>query len=243
MKIGLIGAGAIGGYLQKKITEDSSLELIGILDIDKEKTTVNSIEELLEKEPDLIVEAAGVKVVQDFYRKILSKTNFLIMSSSSLAEKELYDAIQKICRENKTKLFIPTGAIIGMDGISAVKEILEEIEIETRKNPKGFGREDTKETILFEGGARKACKLYPKNVNVSATLSLNGIGFEKTKVKIISDPKTQANTHTITAKGEFGKFTIKVEGKPSKNPKTSSLAGVSAFDTIKKIQNGLAIIK
>ncbi len=243
MKIGLIGAGAIGEYIQKKINEDSSLELIGILDIDKEKTTVNSIEELLKKEPDLVVEAASMEAVKEFGEKVLSKTNFFIMSSSALAEKEFEEKVRKLCKENKTQLFIPTGAILGIDGVNAVREQLDSIEIESRKNPRGFGRNDTEEKVLYEGNARNACKAYPKNVNVSATLSLNGIGFEKTKVKIISDPKAQANTHTIKAEGDFGKFTIKVEAKPSKNPKTSSLAGVGAFNLIKKIQKGLAIIK
>ncbi|MCR4335377.1 MAG: aspartate dehydrogenase [archaeon] len=237
MKIGLIGQGAIGSYLKEKIEQDSSLELIGVFDVDKTKTTVNSIEELLEKHPDLVVEAAGFEAVKTFAEKVLSQTNFLIMSVSALAEKEMEEKIIKLCKKNNTKFFVPSGAIIGLDGISAVKEQLESAELETRKNPHGFGREDKKETVLFDGNAREACRLYPKNVNVSATLSLNGIGFDKTKVRIISDPKTQANTHTIIAKGSFGKFTIKVEAAPSKNPKTSSLAGMSAFDLIKKIQN------
>ncbi|MFH1390795.1 MAG: aspartate dehydrogenase [Candidatus Diapherotrites archaeon] len=237
MKIGLIGSGAIGSYLKEKISEDSSLELVGIFDIDKTKTTVNSIDELLEKKPDLVIEAAGSEAVKEFSEKVLSKTNFLIMSVSALAEKEVEEKIENLCKEYGTKIFFPIGAILGLDGIRGVKEQLESVEIETRKNPRGFGREDKEETILFNGNARKACKEYPKNVNVSATLSLNGIGFDKTKVRIVSDPSVQANTHTITAKGSFGKFTIKVEAAPSKNPKTSSIAGISTFQIIKEIAN------
>jgi len=242
MKIGLIGQGAIGSYLKEKIEEDSSLELVGIFDVDETKKTVGSVEELLGKKPDLVVEAAGFEAVKDFAEKVLLQTNFLIMSVSALAEKEVEEKIEKLCTKHGTKLFAPSGAIIGLDGILAVKEQLESVEIETRKNPRGFGREDSEETVLFEGNAREACKKYPKNVNVSATLSLNGIGFDKTKVKIVSDPKTQANTHTIIATGAFGKFTIKVEAAPSKNPKTSSLASASAFQKIKEIQNGTALI-
>jgi len=236
MKLGLIGLGSIGSFLKEKITEDSSLELIGILDVDESKRTVNSIDELLEKKPDLVIECADFKAVKENAVKVLSKTNFLILSSSALADKELEDEIEKVSKENNTKLLVPSGAIIGLDGISAVKNQLEKVQIETRKNPKGFGREDKEETVLFEGSARDACKEYPKNVNVSATLSINGIGFDKTKVRIISDPDTKANTHTITAFGAFGKFSIKVEAVPSNNPKTSSLAALSAFNLIKQIQ-------
>lgn len=236
MKLGLIGLGSIGSFLKEKIEADSSLELVGILDIDESKRTVNSIDELLGQNPELVIEAASFEAVKENAVKVLSKTNFLILSSSALADKELEEKIEKTCKENNTRLLVPSGAIIGLDGIAAVKNQLESVEIETRKNPRGFGREDKEETILFEGSARDACKEFPQNVNVSATLSINGIGFDKTRVKIISDPNTKANTHTITAFGAFGKFNIKVEAVPSKNPKTSSLAAMSAFDLIKQLQ-------
>ena len=236
MKLGLIGLGSIGSFLKEKIEKDPSLELVGILDVDESKRTVNSIDELLEKKPELVIEAASFEAVKENAVKVLSKTNFLILSVSALAEKETEEKIEKLCKEHKTKIFFPSGAIIGLDGISAVKNQLEKVEIETRKNPRGFGREDKEETVLFEGSARDACKEFPKNVNVSATLSINGIGFDKTKVRIISDPNTKANTHTITASGAFGKFSIKVEAVPSNNPKTSSLAALSAFNLIKQLQ-------
>jgi len=238
MRVALIGLGAIGTRLKEIIEQDPSLELSGILDIDEKKRTVSSLDQLLSAKPDLVVEAASFDAVKEDAEKVLAQTNLLVMSVSALAEKELEEKIRKACKENSTKFFVPSGAIIGIDGISAVKEQLDSVELETRKKPKGFGREDKEEVVLFEGDARQACKEFPKNVNVSATLALNGIGFEKTKVRIISDPKAKANTHTITAKGGFGRFMIKVEAVPSKNPKTSSLAALSAFAKIKEIQKG-----
>ena len=237
MKIALIGAGAIGGYLKEKTKADASLELTGIFDIDEARRTVNSIEELLATNPDLVVEAAGFEAVRDYAEKILKQTNLLMMSATALAYEETRNKMDETCKKNGTRYLIPSGAIIGIDGIKAAKEQIESALLVTRKNPKGFGREDKEETVLFDGSAREACKKFPRNVNVSATLSLNGIGFDKTRVKILSDPKTIVNNHTITVGGAFGKFTIKVENSPSKNPKTSALAGMSAFTMIKEIQS------
>jgi len=96
--------------------------------------------------------------------------------------------------------------------------------------------------ILFEGTASEAVKAFPANVNVAATISLAGIGFEQTRVKIIADPSLSRNVHEITVEGEFGKFSTRVENLPSpENPKTSYLAALSAVSTLKKILNQVQI--
>ncbi|MFH1586234.1 MAG: aspartate dehydrogenase [Candidatus Diapherotrites archaeon] len=248
MKIGLIGFGTIGQELFKRIQNDEGMEISFVFDIDKDilreinsSLVVESVERGLERNPDLVVEAAGFEAVKEYAKMVLHKCDFLILSSSALAFGETENMIKKVCARNNTKLYIPSGAIIGMDGIGAVKDELDELRIETKKNPKGFGRDDKEKTVLFDGSSREACKKFPKNVNVSATLSLNGIGLDKTKVKVISDPLLERNCHSIFAKGSFGEFEIHVRGVPSKNPKTSSLAAISAFDLIKRIKDGIGI--
>ncbi len=248
MKIGLIGFGTIGKELFRQIQNEEEMEISFVFDIEKEKLgeidsslAVDSVETGLERNPDLVVEAAGFEAVKEYAKIILHKCDFLILSSSALAFEETENEIKKVCARNNTKLFIPSGAIIGMDGVRAVKGELDEVRIESKKNPKAFGREDRKRTVLFEGSAREGAKKFPKNVNVSATLSANGIGLDKTNVKIVSDPSLERNCHSIYAKGSFGEFEIHVRGVPSKNPKTSSLAAISAFDLIKRIKDGIGI--
>jgi aspartate dehydrogenase len=247
MKIGIIGLGAIGGYVAERALNDKTIELVFVMDMDENKTSKfqkNIVLGSIEKMPkvDLVIECAGDGAVKQYGAKILEKSNLLIMSGSALADKKTLGAIEAACKKHETKVFMASGAIAGLDGISSAREGLQDVEIITRKNPKGFKREDTVETILFEGKAHEACEKFPKNVNVSATLSMNGLGFDKTRVKIISDPNAKANTHSITASGEFGKITIVVEAKPSANAATSGLAAMSAWETVKKIQKGFATI-
>ena len=79
-------------------------------------------------------------------------------------------------------------------------------------------------------------------MNVSATLALAGIGFGKTRVRIVSDPAATANTHRIVVASAAGKMALEFENLPSKeNPKTSELAALSALRRIRKIKETLQI--
>jgi len=111
--------------------------------------------------------------------------------------------------------------------------------IEEKKMDLGTLKEST---IIYEGPAKEACKLFPENVNVAAALSLAGIGTEKTKVQIVADPTIHENIHEIQVKGEFGKLTVRNENVISTlNPKTSALAVFSAITTLKKITENFQI--
>jgi aspartate dehydrogenase len=89
---------------------------------------------------------------------------------------------------------------------------------------------------VYNGPTIKATKLFPQNINVSAALSLAGIGPTKTYVRIIADPTVDKNIHQIEVIGDFGKITTRTENLPAKaNPKTSYLAILSAIATLKEI--------
>jgi aspartate dehydrogenase len=45
---------------------------------------------------------------------------------------------------------------------------------------------------------------------MAAALRLAGIGFEKTKVRILADPGITHNTHEIHYRGEAGRFTKRI---------------------------------
>ena len=99
-----------------------------------------------------------------------------------------------------------------------------------------------KSGVHFKGNAREASKLYTKNANVAATIALMGIGFEKTKVKLIADDTISENVHELVISGEFGESQFKILGKPlPDNPKSSSLAAMSIIDETKKFIDNFEI--
>ncbi len=251
MKIGLVGCGNISSEIVKVVNDGKvKVKIISLFDKDEEKSKklaqrIHPKPKITSKIPDflegvdLVVEAASQEAVKSYAPTILENgENLMIMSVGALVDESFLKKLKKIAQEKGVKIYIPSGAILGLDGVKAGKVgKIRSITLTTRKNPRSLGLKPLKkEKILFSGSAKEAVKKFPKNINVAATLSLVGIGFEKTKVKIIADPKVKNNTHEIKVKGNFGEFVTIAKNKPSpNNPKTSYLAVLSAISTLKKI--------
>ncbi len=204
---------------------------------------------LLSSNPvDIVVEAASQDAVMDVSLSVLqNKKDLMIMSVGALLDESIYDILSDACKDFKKTIYLPSGAIAGLDGIKSVKNELESLSITTTKHPRSlkgakfFETSDinldeiNSSTVIFEGTAKEAVSLFPANINVAALLSLTGVGSEKTGVKIVADPNTEKNTHHIVAEGKFGKMTFTIENYPDENnPKTSRLAILSAIETLKK---------
>jgi aspartate dehydrogenase len=260
-KIGLLGCGAIGtqialaidsGKIPATLTHvyDNSKDASALL-VEKLKNKPIIVENfhLLSSNPiDIIVEAASQDAVKDAALSVLqNKCDLMIMSVGALLDESIYDILSDACRDFKKTIYLPSGAIAGLDGIKSIKDELESLSITTTKHPrslKGAKFFENSEinlddinsiTTIFEGTAKEAVSLFPANINVAALLSLTGIGSEKTNVKIVADPNTDKNTHHIEAEGTFGKMTFTIENFPdANNPKTSRLAILSAIETLRK---------
>lgn len=256
LKIGIIGYGNIGKTIVKAIQEEKiKCEINGIFDIKKldlkdniiSLKFFNNIDEFLKQDIDLVVEAASQIAVKEYGLKILKNNkNLMIMSVGALEDEKLLHQLKNEAEKRNLNIYIPSGAIAGIDAIRAANlGEIEKAEIITRKNPKSLPNEfsDTKEEkIIYIGNAQEAVKKFPFNINVAATLSLAGIGFEKTEVKIIADPNVNQNIHEIHVKGKFGEILAITKSVPSpENPKTSYLASLSAIALIKKISENFKI--
>jgi len=87
---------------------------------------------------------------------------------------------------------------------------------------------------LYEGPAREGVPLFPANVNIAAVLSMAGIGFDRTRLKVVADPALRYNTHYIDIRARTGNISIKLENVPAPdNPKTAWLACYSALAALK----------
>ena len=149
--------------------------------------------------------------------------------------------LNDIARENDAHIHLPSGAIVGLDGIKAVADYnLKDITLVTRKSPKSLGKTVDCEEILFEGKASEAVKEFPLNINVAATISL--ACNRDIDVKIIVDPNVDRNVHEITAHGDFGEFkTITMNYPCATNPKTSMLAAISAIKLLKSFNETITV--
>jgi len=145
------------------------------------------IEELLHS-VDLVIESASQNAVRLLIPRVLEAgCDVMILSVGALADEELRKKLFRLAQQNNCKLYFPSGAVVGIDGInSASAAEISSVTLTTRKPPSGLagapyvvckGIELEKietETLLFEGSASEAVKAFPANVNVAATISLAG---------------------------------------------------------------------
>lgn len=221
----------------------------------KHKPMVVKIDDMVDL-VDLVVECASQQAVKGVAIPTLKNgKSIMIMSVGALIDEGLFDEIKRLSHENNSRVYLPSGAIAGLDALkSAYVGGLSSVTLITRKPPHSLEGcscfEDEgldissieEERLVFEGSADEAVKLFPANVNVAASLSIAGIGAEHTTVKVIADPKLSRNTHELHVVGEFGEFKTRVENLPSpSNPKTSYLAALSAIATLKKIVDPIQV--
>lgn len=260
IKIGIIGCGAIGSEIARAVDRDFQPEaiLIALSDIDQaraqtlkkkliSKPLILDIDNLIEKS-DLVIEAASAGISNEISKKALTlKKDVMIMSVGGIIRN--YTVLFDLAKNLGCKIYLPSGALCGLDGIkaSAIGKIYK-VELTTRKSPASLAGAPfiqknkidldkiTSETTIFEGSALEAIEGFPANVNVSCALSIAGIGPQKTKVKIITSPEYKRNTHEIVLEGEAGRIVTRTENVPSpSNPKTSYLAILSAIAALKQI--------
>ena len=95
---------------------------------------------LLSSNPlDIVVEAASQDAVRDAGLSILqNKKDLLIMSVGALLDESIYDILSDACKDFKKTIYLPSGAIAGLDGIKSVKDELESLSITTTKHPRSL---------------------------------------------------------------------------------------------------------
>ncbi len=251
MRVGLVGCGNIASDICLAIRNGNMpAEVVALADIDASHAEllrreyqlnafIGTLDELADA-VDYIVECAVATVVPAVVAAAVKHhVDCLVMSVGGLLERpELFD----LARDNSVNLWVPSGAICGIDGIRAAMQAgLDEVTLTTSKPPKGLKDAPylieqgidldglTEPRVVFEGTAREAVRAFPANVNVAASLSLAGLGPDRTRVRIVADPSATVNTHEIRAKGPFGELTAILRNRPSpRNPKSSYMASLSA---------------
>jgi aspartate dehydrogenase len=258
--VGLIGCGAIGTEIATAICagKTGDARLVALFDQDEGRASAlaarlgggipyftDFARFMAVKNMEMVLECASPAAAKAHAEAVLSGGKDLLMiSSGALADTAFFNRLSEAAARTNRRMLVPTGALGGIDAIRACRGLLQEVSLTTTKTPRslqgaaGFkdweGKEISQPTVIFDGNALEAIKLFPANVNVGVTLSLAGLGPEKTKVKIVADPKAPGNVHEVYAKGDFGVLRFRLENKPHvTNPRTSYLAILSVIETLR----------
>jgi aspartate dehydrogenase len=249
LTIGLLGCGNIANIIVKNHV---GVEIVALYDQIPERAenlgrlcnarVFRDIEEFLSADFDIVVEAASVAAAQVHAATVLEHgKDLVVMSVGAFAEKPFRDAVNDLARSLGRKIYIPSGAIFGLDNlkigqVSGIHRLL----LRTTKNPRSLNMECAERTLLFSGAAHECIKHYPKNTNVSVALEL--ASGRTVDVELWADPAVDRNVHEIVIEGDFGEATITVRNLPSPdNPATSYLAALSIVTLLKNLGEPMRI--
>lgn len=253
-RVALIGLGAIGKALIKGLQERRPGPTIGAVlhrrpvdaGVLPQLSHFTAIEDLLAWKPSVVIECAGHAAVQQHAAVLLENgIDVIIASIGVLGDAATAEWLEAAARAGRSHLTAISGAIGGIDALRAAKYAgLERVVYTGRKPPKAWmgtpaaERADLpalkEEAVVYEGTARDAARLFPKNANVTATVALAGIGFDRTSVRLIADPKIAVNVHELEIAGSFGRMHLKIENNPlPDNPSSSYLTALSAEQALR----------
>ncbi|CAN7450152.1 aspartate dehydrogenase [Variovorax paradoxus] len=261
LRVALIGCGAIGTSVLELLEGDTALAVAAIV---VPEEGVAAAQKLVPGVPvasrvpatgiDLVVETAGHAAIEEHVLPALARgTPCIVASVGALSAAGLAERLEAAATAGRTQVQLIAGAIGAIDALAAARiGGLGSVRYTGRKPPQAWkgtpaeqGRDLdalTEETVIFEGSAREAAQLYPKNANVAATVSLAGLGLDRTMVRLIADPAIADNVHTVEAEGAFGSFELTMRNKPlAANPKTSALTVYSAVRALRNRAAALAI--
>lgn len=209
--------------------------------------------QLIQTAPEVVLEAASQTAVRDELIPLLQQgISVVVLSAGALVDDDLRLGAEKAAAQSGAVLYVPSGGIGGLDALKAACAAgVDEVGILVAKPPTAWKKIPYVETLgidlerlaaaatLFDGSAREGVPHFPQNVNIAAVLSLAGIGFDRTRLKVVADPALAHNTHTILVSGRAGRFTVVLENVPTPdNPKTAWLACYSALAAIRQLSGG-----
>jgi aspartate dehydrogenase len=201
---------------------------------------------------DLVIECAPSRLVRSIVAPFVSRgKTAVVLSAGALLENE--DLIE-LAKQNGGQIVVPTGALIGLDAMTAAAEgkILS-VRMVTRKPVTGLAgapylvqnnidiERITEPLRIFEGTAREAAKGFPANLNVAVALSLAGLGPDRTTLEIWADPALTRNVHRVAVESDSARFSMSIENIPSENPKTGRITALSVIAYLRKQHSALRV--
>jgi aspartate dehydrogenase len=258
MRIGLLGGGVIARLFLEQVRAGAFGEGVQIVALAGRARSqraqalaaqfsvpfVVGVQALVQARPDVVVEAASHEAVREQGEGLLAAgIALIVLSGGALADDALRARLEAAAATHRGLLYVPSGGIGGLDALKAACAAgVDEVRIAVTKPPAAWKGIAYVERLgidldalegpvtLFEGSAREGVPHFPANVNIAAVLSLAGVGFDRTRLRVVADPALRFNTHFIHIRGATGTIDMRFESVPSPdNPKTAMLACYSAL--------------
>lgn len=265
LRVGIVGCGTIGTQLslalQRRYARVSRITALH----DRDLSHAQALQRRLRHRPpivplpqlirraDVVLEAASPSCVPSLVRRALrSGRSVMVMSVGGLLG--LGD-LRRLTARSRARLYVPSGALAGLDGIKALAiGRIRRASLTTSKPPRALAGAPyvtrrrlnlaklTRPTVIFSGSPRDIVKQFPQNTNVAAALALaTGAPASRIRIRLVADPSLKTNRHEVEVIGDCGRVRCTVESRPSRNPKTSEIAARSAVATLERLFGGAQV--
>ena len=240
-RIGIVGFGLIGSYVYRQISTrpELGLDVAFVHNRSPERVAhlpsdvvLDDLGDFARRRPDLVVELAHASVTAAHGAAFLRHTDYMPLSLTALADAELELELLDTAEAAGTRLYVPHGAVVGLEAIGEGRDQWDEVTMVMRKSPTSIdfsehptltGKGIEGDTVIYDGPTRGVCPLFPRNVNSHAALALGGIGFDRTRSVLIAVTGSHTSDIEITARGEAADLTIR---------RVSPMKGVSGMFTL-----------
>jgi aspartate dehydrogenase len=261
-RVGIAGFGAIGKALAQALDAGIpglTLTAIGVrdparapaIDWQHDAPRFTTIDDMVD-DCDVVIECAPAAVLHRIAAPFLrAGKKVIVLSSGALLQNE--DLIP-LAAEHGGQIIVPSGAILGLDALTAAAEnTIHSVTMITRKPVRGllgapFLVEQgidiagiTEPKLIFKGSPREAAVGFPANLNVAVSVSLAGIGPDRTTLEIWADPHIDRNTHRVEVDADSASFTMEIRNIPSDNPKTGRITALSVLSALRKLTGPLRV--
>jgi aspartate dehydrogenase len=245
-RIGLIGAGTVAASLILEFLRTGEFEIAFVVAEELRHgdglglppgVLTTDMQEAMTCPVDLVIEAAVPAILPAVVPGFLAASDFCAFSCTALADAAFEQSVMEACHRNGRSFYVPHGAVLALDGIADGRDVIESLSITTTKNGASLGLDVDAAGIIFEGSAREACRRFPRNVNVHASIAAAGIGFDRTVSRIIADPESRSMEHHIAVEGQGLSWDITITSQ-SLGGVTGSYTPLSAIGSVRRILGG-----
>ncbi len=265
VRVGLVGCGTIGSQLafalQRRYPHVSRITALH----DTNPLHARALAQRLHPHPpvvslhtllrtsDLVVEAASAAAAGRLVCEALRRhRSVFLMSVGGLLRDRTW---QRLASRSRGRVYIPSGALAGLDGVKALAVgRIRRLSLTTRKPPRALAEAPyvrrrgvrldklRRPAVLFEGSPAAVVRGFPQNTNVAAALTLaGGTAGARARIRVVADPTIRVNIHELDVEGDCGRIQCRVQSRPSANPKTSELAVRSAIATLGRLFDPVTI--
>jgi len=262
IRVGIAGFGAIGQAVAQSLDAGLpglTLAAIGVRDPSAAPnvawtnaaprfTTIDALHEYC----DVVVECAPAAVFRNIAEPVLRAGKKLVVLSSGALLRN--DDLIELARQHHGQIIVPSGAILGLDAITAAAEgVIHSVTMITRKPVQGLlgapyltdNNIDiagiTEPRLIFRGSPREAAIGFPANLNVAVSVSLAGIGPDRSTLEIWADPSLERNVHRVEVVSDAATFSMEIQNIPSANPKTGRITAQSVVAALRKLSGPLRV--